>query len=1254
MNPTKPNNRTNLKKALTLALVSAFVLQPFTPIIALAANDTSVTVVGQTYSYGTPGSDTWTVPANVTSVKVKVWGAGGSAGTGEKITDAHRSGQGGGAGGYSEKTLTVTPGDVYSLVVGAGGQGIKSTIEGRVGNEGTETRFEGSFGFIRATGGQGGASFMGHGNPTSDLGFGGYGEGGDVNSTGNNGAPYTEVDGNPYASNGGSAINGGQGGSRGRCGRDGTCPGSEPGSPWATDGGFPGGGGGGSDVATGGYGANGQVLIEVVSITPPVVVNPPVTNPTAPVGYIDSANCTAVTGWTYDKDNSSASINVHFYTDINSVHTFFGDTVANVPRPDVNQADGITGNHGFSYAIPADFLDGGTHLIYAYGIDSNGGTVNTRLGNSPLQISGCTPPAGGGGGVTVNRAPLAPTVTPVDGTGAVNVNHTFTAVTTDPELNNVDYGFDWDNDGTVDAYTGLVPSGTSVQMAHSWPTEGTYPVRVSVRDTFNAYSPVTVVQFRVTASGGGGTVNTAPNLPALIAAPLTGVVNTPVQFSVVASDPQNDDISYGFDWNNNGTNIEYTALTHSGISAEISHTWSTAGTYTFAVTARDSHNLSSGAITHTIVVSVGGGGGVITNPVANITSFYVTPTAIQSGDTATLTWTSVNTSSCVASGDWSGTQATSGVFPLGVQTATVSTFKTYTLTCSNQFGQSVQSATLRVDPATGGGGGPITPVPAISSFEVTPGTITSGSGAVLSWASTGATLCEAGGAWTGYQSMTGSAPILPGPVTVSTNLVYTLSCGNGVSTTTRSTTLTVLPATGGGGGTVVTPPTIDFTVSPASGLVTTESGSTATFAVALTSAPSANVVLPILSSNFAEGTTSVTSLTFTPANWNLAQIVTVTGRDDALVDGNVSYMISVGASVSTDSVWNGLAAKTVGVINTDNEPPVVVPPTGGGSTGGGGGTTHHGGGGGGGPCVGFGCSSSGTTTTSINSDLTIVFDDVVTTTGSSVSGPELVCPSVNFITVFMRKGIDNNPNEVRKLQYFLNTYEGANLTIDGDFNDQTEAAVMMLQSNHSAQILAPWGVTAPTGIVYITTARYINRVFCSNHPTYSGNGDIKDIIDGSIPNPTIDNSGQFDGAIGQATSTPTSSNIAGVFGAFSQKLWDFLKDIPWYQLLILLLILIGTGLMINGVFRKDIGSHDYFMSFIRGGSALAIGTVLNVLNAVSFILNPDWFTDKAGFGLGWLLALDIVNLLALIVICIAILLALYGRVTKNEGDISKI
>jgi hypothetical protein len=950
---------------------------------------------------------------------------------------------------------------------------------------------------------------------------------------------------------------------------------------------------------------------------------------TDPVGFLDSAACDVFNGWTYDSNNSSVSIGVHFYTDTPSGHIFIGNAVADGARPDVNAAENVTGNHGFSFPTPTSLKDGQTHLIYAYGIDSNGGT-NQILLNSPKQISGCTT----GGTGTVNLAPLAPTLTPVSSTGSVNVSATFTARTTDPEGDTVDYAFDWDNDGVVDNYSGYVPSGTQAQLSHTFTAAGTYPVRVSARDNQGAFSPVTTIQFTVTNIV-VPPVNTAPNLPALISPATTGTVGTPIQFFVVATDPQNDNLSYGFDWNNNTVGVQYTALTVSGVGDSISHTFTAPGTYTFAVTARDAAGLSSNPITHTIVISnapvvpVGG----------TISSFSISPTTIVSGNTALLTWTTANATLCVAFGDWSGNQSvSSGSFNIGTQTVSSVTTKTYRLDCGNSTGTSTQSVSLTINPGGGGGGGGSTGG-TISLFNVSPNPVVSGNGATLSWGSSNATLCVASGAWSGNQNTSGNFAIAPITVTVPTNLTYTIACGNSFSTSTQSVTLVVNPTT------VVTTP--DFSVSPVSGLTTTESGISASFSVALTAIPTANVVLPIMSSNFAEGTTSVISLTFTPANWNLGQTVTVTGQDDAILDGNVSYMVSVGASVSSDPLWNNLTAKTVSITNNDNESSGGGGGGGGGSSGGG--TTRRGGGGGGGPCVGFGCNNGGSSSTT-TTDLLITFDTVRPVT-TGITGPELVCPAVNFLTAFLRKGIDNNPNEVRKLQYFLNTYEGANLAIDGDFNNATEAAVIALQTKHSDQILAPWGVTTvPTGIVYITTARYINKVFCAGNPTYTGNESLKDIIDNTVLYPNVDNSSQFDGVIGQATtSTGSISNVAGVFGAMSQRVIDFLKDIPWYQILILLLILIGAGLIIAPTLRRNVAVDDFYMSLIRGSSALAIGTVLNVLNTLSFILNPQWFTDKAGFGLGWLLALDAINLFAMIIICLSVLIALYDKVVRASG-----
>ena len=54
-----------------------------------------------------------------------------------------------------------------------------------------------------------------------------------------------------------------------------------------------------------------------------------------------------------------------------------------------------------------------------------------------------------------------------------------------------------------------------------------------------------------------------------------------------------------------------------------------------------------------------------------------------------------------------------------------------------------------------------------------------------------------------------------------------------------------------------------ITVSPVSGLVTTEAGGTATFTVVLNTQPTANVTIGLSSSDTTEGTVSPASLTFT-------------------------------------------------------------------------------------------------------------------------------------------------------------------------------------------------------------------------------------------------------------------------------------------------------------------------------------------------------------------------------------------------------
>ncbi|MFO0888458.1 MAG: Calx-beta domain-containing protein [Isosphaeraceae bacterium] len=113
--------------------------------------------------------------------------------------------------------------------------------------------------------------------------------------------------------------------------------------------------------------------------------------------------------------------------------------------------------------------------------------------------------------------------------------------------------------------------------------------------------------------------------------------------------------------------------------------------------------------------------------------------------------------------------------------------------------------------------------------------------------------------------------------------------------------------------------TAGITVSPTSGLVTTEAGGTATFTVVLDSQPTANVTIALSSSNTAEGTVSPISLTFTAANWDTPQTVTVTGVDDAVDDGDIAFTIVTAAATSPDAKYNGLNPADVSVTNEDND-----------------------------------------------------------------------------------------------------------------------------------------------------------------------------------------------------------------------------------------------------------------------------------------------------------------------------------------------
>ncbi len=107
---------------------------------------------------------------------------------------------------------------------------------------------------------------------------------------------------------------------------------------------------------------------------------------------------------------------------------------------------------------------------------------------------------------------------------------------------------------------------------------------------------------------------------------------------------------------------------------------------------------------------------------------------------------------------------------------------------------------------------------------------------------------------------------------------------------------------------------------------TTEAGGTFEFTVWLNSAPSANAVFQLTSNDTTEGTVSPSQLTFTSGNWETKQTVTISGVDDSDTDGHTSYQISLDPSSSTDSSYSALSAKTVVVVNQDNDAGIKLYP----------------------------------------------------------------------------------------------------------------------------------------------------------------------------------------------------------------------------------------------------------------------------------------------------------------------------------------
>ncbi len=133
----------------------------------------------------------------------------------------------------------------------------------------------------------------------------------------------------------------------------------------------------------------------------------------------------------------------------------------------------------------------------------------------------------------------------------------------------------------------------------------------------------------------------------------------------------------------------------------------------------------------------------------------------------------------------------------------------------------------------------------------------------------------------------------------------TLSTPRGAQLTTTSATVTIVDDDHPG-----------LDISPLIGS-TTESGGEAHFGIALKTEPTAAVTVVGNSSDPGEGA-SVDTLTFTPANWQTKQQLTVKGVDDPVDDGAQPYTVALQVT-SNDGEYAALAPVNLALVNEDND-----------------------------------------------------------------------------------------------------------------------------------------------------------------------------------------------------------------------------------------------------------------------------------------------------------------------------------------------
>lgn len=205
--------------------------------------------------------------------------------------------------------------------------------------------------------------------------------------------------------------------------------------------------------------------------------------------------------------------------------------------------------------------------------------------------------------------------------------------------------------------------------------------------------------------------------------------------------------------------------------------FSTPATYSFTLTCTgDAAEVQSDTVTVTVADP----------PTLN---FFADSTTIEYNTATNLNWSTTNATDCTASGDWTGTKATSG----SESTGNLISAKSYTLTCNGPGGTAIGTVPISIT-------SPVT-VPTLN-FSASSYFINYDENVDLSWDSTNATACVASGDWSGSKALSDSQ----NTGNLTSTSVFSLTCSGTGGSITSIVTVVVSPAP-------VNPPELTFTAT---------------------------------------------------------------------------------------------------------------------------------------------------------------------------------------------------------------------------------------------------------------------------------------------------------------------------------------------------------------------------------------------------------------------------------------------------------